>query len=71
VLADVFRRGVRARAFVARPPRHLAMLLAGMVNAVVRGWLHEPQGDLDAVGEDLVAVFFAGAAVGRRRRGRE
>ncbi len=71
VLTGVFRHGVRTRAFVARPPRHLAMLLAGMINAVVRGWMHEPHGDLDAVADDLVAVFFTGATVRRRARGRE
>jgi AcrR family transcriptional regulator len=70
MLSAVVRRGIREGVFAARPPRRVAMALAGMINALVRGWLQDRRGSLAAAADDVLALFFFGAsprgAEGRR-----
>jgi AcrR family transcriptional regulator len=72
LLAHVFERGVRSGRLAARPPRRLAVTLAGMVHAVIRRWLRERTLDLDAEAGALVDLFCRGAlsrpAAGRGSR---
>jgi AcrR family transcriptional regulator len=60
LLESVFRRGARDGAFVAGPPRRLAVTLAGMIHAVVRRWLREKPLDLLAEGDALVELLLHG-----------
>src|SRR5262249_35938968 len=73
VLGAVLERGVERGVLAARSPRGLAVILAGMVHAVIRRWLREKSLDLGAEGDALVELFLHGAAdarpAGRRSRG--
>jgi AcrR family transcriptional regulator len=62
VLADVVERGIERGALAPRSARRLAIILAGMVHAVIRRWLRERDLDLAAEGEALVDLFLHGAA---------
>jgi len=62
VLETLFRRGARDGAFVAGPPRRLAVTLAGMIHALVRRWLREKDLDLLAEGDAVVEVLLQGVA---------
>ena len=62
VLETLFRRGARDGAFVAGPPRRLAVTLAGMIHALVRRWLREKDLDLLAEGAAVVEVLLQGVA---------
>jgi AcrR family transcriptional regulator len=70
LLAGVFERGIKSGHVGARSPRRLAVVLAGMVHAVIRRWLRERTLDLDAEADALVDLFCRGAlsrpAPGRR-----
>ena len=70
VLADVVERGIARGALAPRPARRLAIVLAGMVHAVIRRWLRERDLDLAAEGEALVDLFLHGAARPARAAGR-
>ncbi len=70
LLADVLRRGIRAGLFARRPVRALAVGLAGMVHALIRRSLVEPDLDLLAEGEGLLELFLHGA-LARERGGRD
>jgi AcrR family transcriptional regulator len=61
LLADVLERGIEAGLLAPRPPRRLAILLAGMVHAVIRRWLRERSLDLRAEGQGVVDLFLRGA----------
>ena len=65
VLAAVLERGIEREVLTARSPRGLAVILAGMVHAVIRRWLREKSLDLAAEGDALVDLFLHGAARGR------
>jgi AcrR family transcriptional regulator len=72
LLAAVLKRGTERGALAPRSPRRLAIILAGMVHAVIRRWLRERDLDLPAEGEALLDLFLHGAAApagagGRRR----
>lgn len=60
-MAAVLRRGIRERVFAVRPPHQLATALAGMINALVRGWLREKRGTLVDAADGLLTLFFFGA----------
>jgi AcrR family transcriptional regulator len=62
VLETLFRRGARDGAFVAGPPRRLAVTLAGMIHALVRRWLREKDLDLLAEGDAVVDALLHGVA---------
>jgi AcrR family transcriptional regulator len=68
VLETVFRRGARAGALGAAPPRRLAVMLAGMIHALVRRWLRDKDLDLLAEGDALVEVLLHGVARNGGRR---
>lgn len=68
VLETVFRRGSRAGTLAAVPPRRLAVMLAGMIHALVRRWLRDKDLDLLAEGEALVDVLLHGVARNGARR---
>lgn len=61
LLTTVLRRGTRNGLFAPRSPRRLAIVLAGMVHAVIRRWLQEKDLDLLAEGDALLDLFFNGA----------
>src|SRR5215470_7053538 len=65
LVTAVFRRGGRAGTLVSAPPRRLAIVLAGMVHALIRRWLREKRLDLMAEGEALLPLLLDGV----RRRG--
>jgi AcrR family transcriptional regulator len=60
VLTGVFRRGVESGALASRPPRRLAVTLAGLIHAVIRRGLRERRIDLAAEGEALLDVLLHG-----------
>jgi len=71
VLTAVFREGVEGGALVPRPPRQLAVTLAGLIHAIIRRGLRERGLDLLAEGEALLdlllhGVLPRGPAAGRR-----
>lgn len=68
VLETVFRRGARAGTLGAAPPRRLAIMLAGMIHALVRRWLRDKDLDLLAEGDALVEVLLHGVARDSGRR---
>ena len=65
VLAAVLERGAERGVLAARSSRGLAVILAGMVHAVIRRWLREKSLDLGAEGDALVELFLHGAADAR------
>lgn len=67
-LESIFRRGSRGGVFVAGPPRRLAVMLAGMIHAVVRRWLREKSLDLLAEGDALVELLLLGIVRNGNRR---
>src|SRR5262245_88880 len=69
VLTGVFRRGVESGALTSRPPRRLAVALAGLIHAVIRRGLRERRIDLAAEGEALLDVLLHGV-LPRRPSGR-
>jgi len=60
VLTEVFQRGVESGALAPRPPRRLAVILAGLLNAVARRGLRERHIDFNAEGEALLDVLLHG-----------
>jgi hypothetical protein len=68
VLETVFRRGARAGTLGAAPPRRLAIMLAGMIHALVRRWLRDKDLDLLAEGDALVELLLHGVARNGGRR---
>jgi TetR/AcrR family fatty acid metabolism transcriptional regulator len=60
VLTAVFKRGVESGALAPRPPRRLAVTLAGLIHAVIRRGLRERRIDFTAEGEALLDVLFHG-----------
>jgi AcrR family transcriptional regulator len=72
VLTSVFKRGVESGALSPRPPRQLAVTLAGLIHAVIRRGLRERRLDLAAEGEALLDMLLHGilAGVGPPKRAR-
>lgn len=68
VLETVFRRGARAGTLGAAPARRLAIMLAGMIHALVRRWLRDKDLDLLEEGDALVEVLLHGVARDGGRR---
>src|SRR5262245_13700466 len=60
VLTAVFKRGVESGALAPRPPRRLAVTLAGLIHAVIRRGLRERRLDLAAEGDALLDVLLHG-----------
>jgi AcrR family transcriptional regulator len=60
VLTAVCKRGVESGALAPRPPRRLAVTLAGLIHAVIRRGLRERRIDLTAEGEALLDIFLHG-----------
>jgi AcrR family transcriptional regulator len=60
VLTSVFKRGVESGALAPRPPRRLAVTLAGLIHAVIRRGLRERRIDFMAEGEALLDVLLHG-----------
>ncbi len=60
VLTAVFKRGVDAGALAARPPRRLAVTLAGLIHAVIRRGLRERRLDFTAEGDALLDILLYG-----------
>ena len=60
VLTAVFKRGVESGALAPRPPRRLAVTLAGLIHAVIRRGLRERRLDLAAEGDALVDLLLHG-----------
>ena len=60
VLAAVFKRGVDSGALAARPPRRLAVTLAGLIHAVIRRGLRERRIDFAAEGDALLDILLHG-----------
>jgi len=60
LLTAVFEAGVRSGALAARPPRRLAVTLAGLIHAVIRRGLRERHIDFTAEGEALLDVLLHG-----------
>jgi hypothetical protein len=56
----VFKRGVDTGALAPRPPRRLAVTLAGLIHAVIRRGLRERRLDLPAEGEALLEILLHG-----------
>jgi AcrR family transcriptional regulator len=60
VLTAVFKRGVENGALAARPPRRLAVTLAGLIHAVIRRGLRERRIDFAAEGDALLDILLHG-----------
>src|SRR5262245_6768733 len=60
VLTAVFKRGMDTGALAPRPPRRLAVSLAGLIHAVIRRGLRERRLDLEAEGDALLDVLLHG-----------
>ena len=60
VLTAVFKRGVDSGALAARPPRRLAVTLAGLIHAVIRRGLRERRIDFAAEGDALLDILLHG-----------
>jgi len=60
VLTAVFKSGVDSGALAPRAPRRLAVMLAGLIHAVIRRGLRERRLDLTAEGEALLDVLLHG-----------
>ena len=60
VLTAVFKRGVDTGALAARPPRRLAVSLAGLIHAVIRRGLRERRLDFTAEGDALLDILLHG-----------
>jgi len=60
VLTAVFQRGIDSGALAPRPPRRLAVTLAGLIHAVIRRGLRERRIDFMAEGEALLDVLLHG-----------
>lgn len=64
LLVPVFEHGIRAGVLVRRPAMRMAVALTGLINALIRRWVREPDLDLVAEGEATLEMFFEG--IGRR-----
>jgi AcrR family transcriptional regulator len=60
LLTGVFETGVRSGALAPRPPRRLAVTLAGLIHAVIRRGLRERRIDFTAEGEALLDLLLHG-----------
>ena len=60
VLTAVFKRGVEGGALASRPPRRLAVTLAGLIHAVIRRGLRERRIDFTAEGDALLDILLHG-----------
>lgn len=60
VLTAVFKRGVESGALASRPPRRLAVTLAGLIHAVIRRGLRERRIDFTAEGDALLDILLHG-----------
>ena len=60
LLTAVFEAGVRSGALAPRPPRRLAVTLAGLIHAVIRRGLRERRIDFTVEGEALLDVLLHG-----------
>jgi len=60
VLTAVFKGGIESGALAPRPPRQLAVTLAGLIHAVIRRSLRERHLDFIAEGEALLDVLLHG-----------
>ena len=60
LLTGVFRRGMREGAFVAAPPRRLAVAVAGMMHALIRRALREKNLNLLVEGDAIVQALVHG-----------
>ena len=60
VLTAVFKRGVETGALAPRPPRRLAVTLAGLIHAVIRRGLRERRIDFTAEGDALLDILLHG-----------
>jgi TetR/AcrR family fatty acid metabolism transcriptional regulator len=60
VLTAVFKRGVETGALAPRPPRRLAVTLAGLIHAVIRRGLRERGIDFTAEGDALLDILLHG-----------
>lgn len=60
VLTAVFKRGVETGALAPRPPRRLAVTLAGLIHAVIRRGLRERRIDFAAEGDALLDILLHG-----------
>jgi TetR/AcrR family transcriptional regulator, cholesterol catabolism regulator len=60
VLTAVFKRGVDTGALAPRPPRRLAVTLAGLIHAVIRRGLRERRLDFTAEGDALLDILLHG-----------
>ena len=68
VLTAVFKRGVDTGALAARPPRRLAVTLAGLIHAVIRRGLRERRLDFTAEGDALLDILLHGVLAGGSAR---
>ena len=69
VLVPVLERGIRAGLFLRRPPVRMAVALTGLLNALIRRWMREPDLDLAAEGAGILEIFWSGVAGPGARRG--
>jgi TetR/AcrR family fatty acid metabolism transcriptional regulator len=60
VLTAVFKRGMESGALAPRPPRRLAVTLAGLIHAVIRRGLRERRIDFTAEGDALLDILLHG-----------
>ena len=60
MLTAVFKRGVETGALAPRPPRRLAVTLAGLIHAVIRRGLRERRIDFAAEGDALLDILLHG-----------
>jgi len=60
VLTAVFKRGVDTGALAARPPRRLAVSLAGLIHAVIRRGLRERRLDFTGEGDAILDILLHG-----------
>lgn len=60
LLVPVFEHGIRAGVLVRRPAMRMAVALTGLINALIRRWVREPDLDLVAEGEATLEMFFEG-----------
>jgi AcrR family transcriptional regulator len=60
VLTAVFKRGMESGALVSRPPRRLAVTLAGLIHAVIRRGLRERRIDFTVEGDALLDILLHG-----------